>query len=77
MGLFKRLLEKLGFSKRPVRVVVVGLDGAGKTSLLNHLKPRAAAVPPDEVTPTVGLATEHFTRGVLAFTAFDMSGAEA
>jgi ADP-ribosylation factor-like protein 6 len=39
MGLFKKLATALGLSKHEVRIVVVGLDNSGKTTLINHVKP--------------------------------------
>ena len=40
MGLFKMIAKALGFSKREARILVVGLDNSGKTTLINHLKPK-------------------------------------
>jgi len=40
MSFFKKLFEKLGFIKKEVKVLVVGLDNSGKTTILNHLKPK-------------------------------------
>ncbi|KUF96304.1 Coiled-coil domain-containing protein 22 [Phytophthora nicotianae] len=40
MGLFKVLANALGLKKTQVRILVVGLDNSGKTTLVNHLKPK-------------------------------------
>ncbi|GMI50548.1 hypothetical protein ScalyP_jg4249 [Parmales sp. scaly parma] len=72
MGLFKRILGAFGFLKHEVRILVIGLDNSGKTTLINHLKPRKAAT--FEVTPTVGFSVEEFSKHNLNFTCFDMSG---
>ncbi len=72
MGLFKRLSEALGIKKVSVRILVVGLDNSGKTTLVNHLKPRKGQS--TEVAPTVGFQVEEFTKCNLSFTVFDMSG---
>jgi ADP-ribosylation factor-like protein 6 len=40
MGLFKNILKALGFSKTEVRIIVIGLDNSGKSTLINHFKPR-------------------------------------
>lgn len=40
MGLFKRLAQALGISKRECKILVVGLDNSGKTTLINRLKPK-------------------------------------
>ena len=73
MGLFKMIAEALGWSKRQCKIIVVGLDNSGKSTLINHLKPKKAAS--YEVAPTVGFSEERFEKGKLAFQVFDMSGA--
>jgi len=70
MGIFKRLFGSLA-SKKKVRIVVVGLDNSGKTTVLNCLKPKKATL---ETVPTVGFATEEFQKHGINFCAFDMSG---
>jgi GTPase SAR1 family protein len=64
-----------------VRVVVLGLDKAGKSSVLNALKPagaRSARVVP---TPPAGAATErihvHTPHGTIKLVALDVSGDQA
>ena len=51
---------------------MIGLDNSGKTTLINHLKPKKASV--TEVVPTVGFQVETFTKDNINFTIFDMSG---
>mmetsp|Transcript_47414 Transcript_47414/g.141548 ORF Transcript_47414/g.141548 Transcript_47414/m.141548 type:complete len:185 (-) Transcript_47414:87-641(-) len=70
MGLFKRLFGSFG-AKKKVRIVVVGLDNSGKTTILNCLKPKKASL---ETVPTVGFSTEEFQKHGVNFCAFDMSG---
>ncbi|KAG5181274.1 ADP-ribosylation factor family [Tribonema minus] len=72
MGLFKKLATALGLSKYEARIVVVGLDNSGKTTLINNIKPKKAST--FEVTPTVGFQVESFAKDNLNFTIFDMSG---
>ncbi|OQS04081.1 endothelin-converting enzyme 1, metalloprotease family M13 [Thraustotheca clavata] len=72
MGLFKELASALGMKKTGVRILVIGLDNSGKTTLVNHLKPRKSQT--TEVVPTVGFQVEEFTKYNLCFTVFDMSG---
>jgi ADP-ribosylation factor-like protein 6 len=72
MGWFTNLLRALGILKRPARLIVVGLDGAGKSMLINQLKPARAAS--FEVVPTVGFSSEQFERGGFTFQVFDMAG---
>ena len=72
MGLFKTIKAALGFLRHEVRILVIGLDNSGKTTLINHIKPKKAAT--FEVTPTVGYQVEEFTKHNLNFTVLDMSG---
>jgi len=72
MGLFDSFIEWLGFRRREVSVLVVGLDNSGKSSLLNFLRPRESQS--SYIVPTVGFNVEHFSCQGLSFTAFDMSG---
>ncbi|CAF1041774.1 unnamed protein product [Adineta steineri] len=72
MGLLDSFFDWLGFGKREVNVLVVGLDNSGKSSLLNYLRPRETQT--DFIAPTVGFNLEHFVCKGLSFTAFDMSG---
>ena len=57
MDFLRALLRSLGLLRKPARVVVVGLDNSGKSSLIAALKPTRASF---EVTPTVGFARETF-----------------
>lgn len=65
--------QAFGLLKKEAKVLVVGLDNSGKTTLLNNLKLRRAAL--HEVAPTVGFQVESFELGEIKFTAMDMSGA--
>ncbi len=71
MGLFSMIARALGFTSQ-ARVLVIGLDNSGKTTLIHHLKPSSATV--TEVTPTVGFQVEEFSKGLINFTVYDMSG---
>uniref|UniRef100_F6RLS6 ADP-ribosylation factor-like protein 6 n=1 Tax=Ciona intestinalis TaxID=7719 RepID=F6RLS6_CIOIN len=58
--------------KKEARILCVGLDNSGKSTIINQLKPvRSRNV---EVVPTVGFCVEQFNAGALSFTVFDMSG---
>eukprot|EP01038_Epipyxis_sp_PR26KG_P004769 gene4769-6690_t len=72
MGLFKMISNALGLSKREARILVIGLDNSGKTTLIYHLKPKKATT--FEVTPTVGFQVEEFSKNNINFTVYDMSG---
>ncbi|KAJ3223039.1 ADP-ribosylation factor-like protein 6 [Chytriomyces hyalinus] len=73
MGIWSAFLTSLGIIKRKVNILLVGLDNAGKSTIINGLKLNAAA--PTEIVPTVGFSVETFsTQHRLTFTVFDMSG---
>jgi ADP-ribosylation factor-like protein 6 len=72
MGLLDSFIEWLGFGRREVNVLVVGLDNSGKSSILNYLRPRDSQA--FETVPTIGFNVENFTCKGLSFSAFDMSG---
>ena len=59
-----------------MRILVVGLDNSGKTTIINQLKPgvKGQTTQSSEVTPTVGFSLEEFARDNLNLTVFDMSG---
>jgi hypothetical protein len=40
MSWLKRIAESIGLMKHEVAIVVVGLDNSGKTTLINHIKPK-------------------------------------
>ena len=72
MGFFSKLAEWLGMKKKEANLVVVGLDNSGKTTILNHLKPKENQN--HDIVPTIGFNVEKFQTRSLSFTAFDMSG---
>ena len=72
-----RLSDAMG-PRVDCKLIILGLDNSGKTSLLAKLKPqsrRRESGAPTEVTPTVGYAQDEFVRGPLNLTVFDMAGA--
>mmetsp|Transcript_16824 Transcript_16824/g.42355 ORF Transcript_16824/g.42355 Transcript_16824/m.42355 type:complete len:187 (+) Transcript_16824:39-599(+) len=72
MGLFKRLFGQITPGKNKVRILCIGLDNSGKSTVINWLKPKKAMA--QDVVPTVGFSVEEFTKNGLSFTVFDMSG---
>lgn len=72
MGILDKLSGLFSSRKTKVRVICVGLDNSGKSTIINYLKPKKKAE--TEVVPTVGFSVEDFTKGNLSFTVFDMSG---
>ena len=89
MGLIDRLLKIFGVKKDGAKVVCVGLDNSGKTTLLNKLKKDKDQQVrlkqskfyfnfffflQHDIVPTVGFVCEKFESGGLEFTAWDFSG---
>jgi len=76
MGLFKSLFGSIfgggGSKGKGIRIIVVGLDNSGKTTIISHMKPKKAVA--TEIVPTVGFTVDEFSKNGLAFTIFDMSG---
>ncbi len=61
-----------------MNILIVGLDNSGKTSIIEKMKLQSgssSARGASEVAPTVGFNVDQFSKGPLAFTVFDMSGA--
>lgn len=58
MGLLDRLIGLLGFRKKTVNVLVVGLDNSGKSTLLNHFKSEEQKA--NDIVPTIGFNVEKF-----------------
>jgi ADP-ribosylation factor-like protein 6 len=71
MGFFKRLFGMLS-STQKCQILIVGLDDAGKTTIMNQVMPKARQY--SEVVPTVGFKVERFKMNNIEFTMFDMSG---
>ena len=68
MGIFKRLF---GGAKAKMKILFVGLDNSGKTTVMQVMKPKKASL---ETVPTVGFVEETFTKNSIQFSAVDMSG---
>ena len=73
-------LIKYFFSKTEIRILILGLDYAGKTTLLERTKSvyrknkNAVIIPPEKITPTIGLniSTVEISRCMVLF--WDVSG---
>ena len=52
---------------------MVGIDGAGKSTVIDYIKPAGAKRSAEQV-PTVGCAVEEVRYGSLFMTVFDMAG---
>merc|ERR1712235_59514 len=75
MGFFDNIFRALGISKPPTaKIVCVGLDNSGKTTLLNALKTEKTKTDADDIVPTVGFTCEKFVASGLEFTVWDFSG---
>lgn len=84
-GLVERMLRRLSSSLRSLtrkfskseecNVVIVGLDNAGKSTIINAIKMgKESTADREEVAPTVGFRVETLSRSSLNITVFDMSG---
>ena len=40
MGLFQLFADVFGLSRKLARILVVGLDNSGKSTIINHIKPK-------------------------------------
>ena len=54
------------------KIIIVGLDNAGKSSFINKLQPEEFQE--EEVQATVGFQESTFKKNNINFTVFDMSG---
>jgi small GTP-binding protein len=54
-------------------ILVVGIDGSGKSTLINYAKP-SSQQRPGELVPTIGCSVEEVKRGNMQLTVFDMAG---
>lgn len=59
MGLLNKLIGALGLKKKEARILILGLNNSGKSTLLNQLKNEDGKCNRD-VVPTVGFNVEKF-----------------
>ena len=67
-----KLASLFGGKKNKVKILVVGLDNSGKSTIIQKLKPQEKK---RTTVPTVGFNMDEFEKGGLRFSVFDMSGA--
>ena len=60
------------FSNPESKIIIVGLDNAGKSTLIKKLNPDNFL--DEECSATVGMQEECFTKNKIKFTVYDMSG---
>ncbi len=69
-GFFKGILNFLGLAKKKGSIIFLGLDDAGKTTLLRRLKDDRMV----QMQPTVHAHVEQLTLGQIQITAIDIGG---
>jgi ADP-ribosylation factor-like protein 6 len=70
MGFFKKLLNVFGLAKTEKNILIIGLDNAGKTTLIKKLKSKKTK----STVPTIGFSKDSFSKKNFKFDVFDMSG---
>ncbi len=71
MGLFiSKILDGLSFSKDPLRILMLGLDAAGKTTVLYKLKLNENI----HSVPTIGFNVETVSYKNVSFMIWDIGG---
>ncbi|DAA72739.1 ADP-ribosylation factor [Trichophyton rubrum D6] len=71
MGMsFSKMLDKLWFGKKEMRILMVGLDAAGKTTILYKLKLGEIVT----TIPTIGFNVETVEYKNIQFTVWDVGG---
>ncbi|XP_014244935.1 ADP-ribosylation factor-like protein 6 [Cimex lectularius] len=71
-GIFSKLSALFGLKKKSVKVIMIGLNNSGKSTIVSLLK--SDGDKSSEIVPTIGLNVEHFKYQHVFFTTFDMSG---
>jgi ADP-ribosylation factor protein 6 len=69
-GFFSKLYFYWAIKGREFRIVMVGLDGAGKTTILNQMK----LGEPQHTVPTIGFNLEKVSFGGVEFNTWDIGG---
>ena len=63
------------FSNPEAKILIVGLDNAGKSTLVLRMKPdEFTKEKSDDIAATVGFQEESFVKNQINFSVFDMSG---
>ncbi len=83
---WRSVATSLGFIKQECSIIIIGLDNAGKSTLVNHLKENPGSDSKGRrksdvgsstnsgTVPTIGMVTDSFQHSNIKFTVYDMSG---
>jgi ADP-ribosylation factor-like protein 6 len=66
MGFWSSLVNTINGVTKERKLLVVGLDNSGKTTILRKIKPKKMDL--TQVVPTIGCAVEEFYRNSIKFT---------
>ena len=69
---FDAILQVLGLKNKQARIIIVGLDNAGKSTLVHKLCTNEVR----SFVPTIKAHSKTFTLGRIEFTAWDLGGHE-
>ncbi|XP_018650083.1 ADP-ribosylation factor-like 6, arl6 [Schistosoma mansoni] len=72
MWLFEIISKMFSFLKKEVKVLVIGLDNSGKSTILNKLQSKETQN--SLIVPTIGYNVEKIRVSQMMFLCFDMSG---
>ena len=70
-GLFSSIWQALFEQEKEIKLALVGLDGAGKTTIINKLVDVEFR---EDTTPTIGIDTKELKMKNISIKVFDLAG---